>query len=93
VVAPESIVEADALVEQYAVYRDISDYSTDSLEFCAKLLADTGVAIAPGIDFDTVHGGAYVRMSFAGPTSDITEALRRMGEWFRQSRYQKGGGW
>jgi aspartate/methionine/tyrosine aminotransferase len=65
----------------FYVYADISDYSTDSLEFCAKLLADTGVAIAPGIDFDTVHGGAYVRLSFAGPTSDITEALRRMGRW------------
>ena len=50
----------------FYVYADISDYSTDSLAFCAKLLADTGVAIAPGIDFDTVHGGAYVRLSFAG---------------------------
>ena len=25
--------------------------------------------------------------SFAGPTSDIREALRRMGRWFGQSRY------
>jgi len=104
---PESIAEAEALVEQYAVnrdlllrglptiglprlapadgafyvYADVSDYSTDSLAFCAKLLADTGVAIAPGVDFDTVHGGAYVRLSFAGPRSDIDEALRRLGPW------------
>jgi aspartate/methionine/tyrosine aminotransferase len=104
---PESIAEADALVEQYTVnralllrglpsigldrlapadgafyvYADISDFSTDSLAFCAKLLADTGVAIAPGVDFDTVHGGAYVRLSFAGPRSDMEEALRRMGPW------------
>jgi aspartate/methionine/tyrosine aminotransferase len=104
---PESIAEAEALVEQYTVnrelllhglpsiglerlapadgafyvYADVSAYSTDSLAFCAKLLADTGVAIAPGVDFDTVHGGAYVRLSFAGPSSDITEALRRMGPW------------
>jgi aspartate/methionine/tyrosine aminotransferase len=105
--AAESIVEANALVDQYAlnrdvllrglpqiglgelapadgafyVYADISKYSTDSLAFCAKLLADTGVAIAPGVDFDTVHGGAYVRLSFAGPASDIDEALHRMGPW------------
>ncbi len=71
----------------FYVYADISDFSTDSLEFCAKLLADTGVAIAPGIDFDTVHGGAYVRLSFAGPTGDIEEALRRMGQWLIRSRY------
>jgi aspartate/methionine/tyrosine aminotransferase len=108
----ESEAEADALVGDYAinremllrglpeiglprlapadgafyVYADISDYSTDSLDFCAKLLADTGVAIAPGIDFDTVHGGGYVRLSFAGATSDIAEALRRMESWLAGQR-------
>jgi len=109
---PESVTEADALVEDYAVnrrilldglpeiglprlapadgafyvYADVSDYSTDSLDFCARLLADTGVAIAPGIDFDTVHGGGYVRMSFAGATSEVTEALTRMGPWLARRR-------
>jgi aspartate/methionine/tyrosine aminotransferase len=105
--SPESATQADALVEQYAVnremllrglpeiglphlapadgafyvYADITAYSTNSLDFCARLLADTGIATAPGIDFDTVHGGGYVRLSFAGATSDISEALRRMGPW------------
>lgn len=65
----------------FYVYADVSRYSADSLDFCARLLADTGVAIAPGIDFDTVNGGAFARMSFAGPASDIAEALRRMGPW------------
>ncbi|MCV7422213.1 pyridoxal phosphate-dependent aminotransferase [Mycobacterium yunnanensis] len=109
---PESVAEADALVEDYAVnrrilldglpeiglprlapadgafyvYADVSDYSTDSLDFCARLLADTGVAIAPGIDFDTVHGGGYVRMSFAGATSEVTEAIARMGPWLAGQR-------
>jgi aspartate/methionine/tyrosine aminotransferase len=109
---PESIAEADGLVEQYTVnrelllrglpaiglarlapadgafyvYADVSEYSTDSLAFCAKLLADTGIAIAPGVDFDTVHGGAYVRLSFAGPPSDMAEALRRMGPWLAAQR-------
>jgi aspartate/methionine/tyrosine aminotransferase len=65
----------------FYVYADVSDYTTDSLSFCSKLLDDTGVAIAPGIDFDTVRGGSFVRLSFAGPTSDIEEALRRIGSW------------
>lgn len=59
----------------------MSRWTTDSLSFCSKLLGDTGVAIAPGVDFDTVRGGAYVRLSFAGPTADIEEALRRIGGW------------
>ncbi|MEW5812613.1 MAG: pyridoxal phosphate-dependent aminotransferase [Actinomycetota bacterium] len=65
----------------FYVYADISHLTTDSLGFCSKLLSDTGVAIAPGVDFDTVRGGASVRLSFAGPTADIEEALRRIGGW------------
>jgi aspartate/methionine/tyrosine aminotransferase len=65
----------------FYAYADVSHLTTDSLSFCSKLLADTGVAIAPGIDFDTVRGGSFVRLSFAGPTSDIEEALRRIGDW------------
>ncbi|KRE26690.1 aspartate aminotransferase [Mycobacterium sp. Soil538] len=104
---PESIAEAESLLDGYAinrtllldglraigidrlaptdgafyVYADVSHLTTDSLSFCSKLLQDTGVAIAPGVDFDTVRGGAFVRLSFAGPTTDIEEALRRIGAW------------
>ena len=65
----------------FYVYADVSHLTGDSLSFCSKLLAETGVAIAPGIDFDTQRGGSFVRLSFAGPTSDIDEALRRIGEF------------
>jgi len=68
----------------FYVYADISDFTSDSMAFCSKLLADTGVAITPGIDFDTSHGNSYVRLSFAGPTSDIEEALRRIGPWLQR---------
>src|SRR5271157_4507903 len=70
----------------FYVYADVSDYTSDSLAFCSKLLADTGVAIAPGIDFDTAHGNSFIRLSFAGPTSDIEEALRRIGPWLSGQR-------
>lgn len=65
----------------FYVYADVSDFTTDSLTFCSKLLAETGVAIAPGIDFDPDRGNSYVRLSFAGPTSDIEAALHRIGSW------------
>ncbi|MHA0289302.1 pyridoxal phosphate-dependent aminotransferase [Mycobacterium sp. C3-094] len=67
----------------FYVYADVSHVTTDSLRFCSTLLSDTGVAIAPGVDFDTVRGGASVRLSFAGPSADISEALRRIGAWLR----------
>jgi aspartate/methionine/tyrosine aminotransferase len=70
----------------FYVYADVSDFTTDSLSFCSKLLAQTGVAIAPGIDFDTARGGSFVRLSFAGPTADIDEALRRIEPWLAAQR-------
>jgi len=65
----------------FYVYADVSHLTSDSLSFCSKLLAETGVAIAPGVDFDTIRGGSFVRLSFAGPSSDVEEALRRIGTW------------
>ncbi len=67
----------------FYVYADVSEHTGDSLSFCEKLLADTGVAIAPGIVFDPARFSSYVRLSFAGPTSDITEALGRLAGWLR----------
>ncbi|MBJ7401254.1 pyridoxal phosphate-dependent aminotransferase [Mycolicibacterium sp.] len=65
----------------FYVYADVSDFTDDSLTFSERLLAETGVAIAPGVDFDTVNGGSFVRLSFAGPTADIDAALSRLGPW------------
>ncbi len=67
----------------FYVYADVAEHTDDSLRFCAQLLADTGVAVAPGVDFDPAGGNTWVRLSFAGPTADITEGLRRLGEWLR----------
>ncbi len=63
----------------FYAYANIAHLTDDSTAWCARLLAETGVALAPGVDFDTVHGGSTVRLSFAGATADITEALERMG--------------
>ncbi len=68
----------------FYVYADVSDFTDDSLSFCARLLADTGVALAPGVDFDTERGNAFVRLSFAGPTADIEEGLHRLGGWLQR---------
>ncbi|MBE8523316.1 pyridoxal phosphate-dependent aminotransferase [Amycolatopsis sp. H6(2020)] len=65
----------------FYAYADISAYTHDSLSWCQRLLADTGLAITPGVDFDPVDGGKYVRFSFAGSAEDIDEGVRRLGAW------------
>lgn len=62
----------------FYVYADIGHLTGDSTAWCADLLRETGVAVAPGIDFDTVHGDRTMRLSFAGATADVEEALARM---------------
>jgi aspartate/methionine/tyrosine aminotransferase len=69
----------------FYAYADVSHLTDDSMDFCRRLLDDTGVAIVPGIDFDPVHGHEYIRLSFAGTAHDIEEALRRLGSWLSSS--------
>ena len=65
----------------FYVYADVAHLTSDSLGFCRRLLDDTGVAMVPGVDFDPVEGHHFVRMSLAGSTEDISEALARLGRW------------
>ena len=62
----------------FYAYADIGHLTQDSRSWCENVLATTGVALAPGVDFDTVHGHHTVRFSFAGATADISEALERL---------------
>ena len=66
----------------FYIYADVGHLTDDSLSFCKQLLRDTGVATAPGIDFDPVEGRRFVRFSFAVSTPEIEEALRRLTPWF-----------
>ena len=65
----------------FYVYADVRHLTDDSMAFCRRFLDDTGVAIVPGIDFDPVDGHHFVRMSFAGATQDIEDALLRLKAW------------
>jgi aspartate/methionine/tyrosine aminotransferase len=75
----ETIAPADGA---FYVWFDVRPWlaatgDADSMALTYRLLADIGVAAAPGIDFDPVDGGAWLRISCAGATEDVAEALRR----------------
>ncbi|MEU5760728.1 MULTISPECIES: pyridoxal phosphate-dependent aminotransferase [Nocardia] len=65
----------------FYAYADIGHLTDDSRAWCADVLNHTGVALAPGVDFDTVDGHRTVRFSFAGATADIEAALLRLGHY------------
>lgn len=62
----------------FYAYCDVSHLTDDTLRWCADVLDRTGVALAPGVDFDPVNGNRFVRISFCGATDALDEALDRL---------------
>lgn len=79
VVAPEGA---------FYFYVDVGHLTNDSLAFCRRLLDDTGVSLAPGIDFDPgERGRRCVRISFAVRTPEVERAIELLAGWLpRQPR-------
>ena len=65
----------------FYLYADVAHLTNDSEDFCRRMLAETGVATTPGIDFDPERGNRFVRFSFAGPEAEMAEAARRLKTW------------
>lgn len=74
----------------FYLYVDTSAVAEDSAIWARALLEKGGVAATPGWDFDPVRGGGAVRFSFAGPTADVEEGVRRIARfqdwWSTQGR-------
>ncbi len=58
----------------FYVYVDIGDLTNDSKSFCRQILADTGVALAPGLDFDPDRGNRFLRLSYAETNEAVEQA-------------------
>jgi aspartate/methionine/tyrosine aminotransferase len=65
----------------FYIYADVRRLTNDSAAFCAEMLKVTGVAATPGLDFDQVDGGSYVRFCFAGATESMATAAARLRDW------------
>lgn len=70
----------------FYLYVDISHLTDDSEQWCSDLLAATGVAVAPGVDFDPVDGHKYIRISFCVSLDVITQACARIAEFLETRR-------
>ena len=62
----------------FYVYIDVSAYTDDSRAFAAEILEKAGVAVTPGLDFDSARGHQTIRLSYARSTEDIKEGLARL---------------
>jgi len=65
----------------FYLYADVSERTNDSAAFCARMLAEAGIAATPGLDFDRTRGNRFVRFSYCGPEADMREAAARLARW------------
>ncbi|HEX2901974.1 MAG TPA: aminotransferase class I/II-fold pyridoxal phosphate-dependent enzyme [Jatrophihabitans sp.] len=65
----------------FYIYADVSDFTDDSLSWVRQVLAETGVALAPGVDFDTRQGHHFARLSFAGDLDEISGGVEALGAY------------
>ena len=75
----------------FYAFADVSRWTDDSLGFVHRALAECGVALAPGVDFDPVDGGHYVRLCFAGDAAEIAEGISWLGQWLAAQPVRAGG--
>ncbi|UKV12809.1 aminotransferase class I/II-fold pyridoxal phosphate-dependent enzyme [Thalassospiraceae bacterium SW-3-3] len=67
----------------FYLYADVRDLTTDSEDFCRRMLDETGVATTPGTDFDRLRGKHYVRFSFAHSEATMLGAVKALKNWQR----------
>jgi len=66
----------------FYIYASIAHLTDDSMSLCKRLLDETGVATAPGLDFDPERGSRFIRFSYAVSTELAEEACARLEAWF-----------
>ena len=62
----------------FFVYADCSRWSADSEAFCRDVLAHTGVAFTPGIDFGTHRAQAHVRFAYTIEMAKLQDGVARL---------------
>jgi len=70
----------------FYLWADVGRLTNDSQDFCAAMLAEAGVAAAPGVDFDRTRGHRFVRFSYCGPEADMADAAVRLARWMGRGR-------
>ncbi len=65
----------------FYIYANVSKFGINSDILASRILNEAGVAITPGIDFDTKRGLRTVRFSYACSLEDVNEAIKRLKTW------------
>ncbi len=62
----------------FYVYLETSGHAPNSVAFCDRLLDEAGIAATTGLDFDSINGEHFFRLSYCAPLPDVEEAIERL---------------
>ena len=62
----------------FYIFVDASKITTDTQDFCKRLIKETGVAITPGIDFSRSLPPTWIRIAYTQPRARLAEAIQRI---------------
>ncbi|MFV0525427.1 MAG: pyridoxal phosphate-dependent aminotransferase [Acidimicrobiales bacterium] len=65
----------------FYLWFDVSRTGLTAIELGRRWLHDLAIAVTPGVDFDADRGNGWVRLSYAGSTPEMTEAIERLDGW------------
>jgi len=74
----------------FYLYVDVSSVCDDAMHWCQQLLEETGVAIAPGLDFGGATEHSAVRIAYTADIPRLKEAIQRMGDFLARHPYLPG---
>jgi aspartate/methionine/tyrosine aminotransferase len=69
----------------FYVWVDCKEFGEDSLTLANRILDETGVALAPGMDFGD-RGRHFLRISYANSVENIAEGMDRLEKFVAASR-------
>ena len=67
------------------VWVDLPDREDDSVEYCLRMLNDTGVSTTPGVVYGK-YGEGHFRISLGIATEKLSEAMCRILEWSKDRK-------
>ena len=77
------VTEISAPDGAFYFYADVSHLTGDAVEFCTRILDETGIAITPGADFDTQRGQRFIRLSYCTDEQSVQTAAGLLTRWLR----------
>jgi aspartate/methionine/tyrosine aminotransferase len=65
----------------FYVYADVSRHTQDSMNFAQTLLANTHIALVPGLDFGPAHAKKMTRIAYTTSMPQLEQAIDRLGRF------------